>query len=129
MESPELTEAKYLQTATLYLEYLQAGNATAILSLFDAQATVLSPLYGQRSAEEFYQTLFEDTQKSETRILDLMTNTRNKSLALYFNYQWWLAKGEMVSFDVVDLFRFNHDHKIVTLHIIYDTHPIRSRDS
>ena len=125
MDSSKLLEVKYLQIAESYLKALQASDLAAVLSLFDPQAVVISPVYGQRSAREFYETLFNDTLKSETKVLDTLINPKNKCLALYFHYRWTLAAGKEVSFDCVDLIRLNHDHKIISLRIIYDTHPIR----
>ena len=125
MDSHKLLEAKYRQIADAYLQSLQTADLEGVLSLFDPQGIVISPLYGQRPAPEFYRLLFRDTQHSETQVLDIMTNTQNKCLMVYFNYRWTLLKGEIASFDCVDLFRLNHDHKIESLRIIYDTFPIR----
>lgn len=125
MDSQKLIEAKYRQIAEAYLEYLEQGDLEGILSLFDPQGVVNSPIYGQRSAQDFYQKLLAETQTSETEVLDILINTGNKCLALYFHYRWTLSHGDMVSFDCVDLFRLNHDHKIISLRIIYDTYPIR----
>ena len=125
MDSYKLLEVKYQQIAESYLEALQAADLEAVLSLFDPQAVVNSPVYGQRGARDFYEALFKDTQKSETKVLDILTNPKNKCIGLYFNYIWTLAAGKEVSFDCVDLMRINHDHKIIALRIIYDTYPIR----
>ncbi len=125
MDSPRLIEARYQQIAETYLEYLEQANLEGILSLFDPQGVVISPIYGQRSARDFYEALLADTQNSETKMLDILINPQNKCLALFFHYRWTLSHGDMVSFDCVDLFRLNHDHKIISLRIIYDTYPIR----
>ena len=125
MDSYKLLEVKYHQIAESYLEALQASDLKGILSLFDPQGVVISPVYGQRSAQEFYELLFKDTQSSETKVLDILTNPKNKCIALYFQYKWTLSAGKEVSFECVDLMRMNHEHKIASLRIIYDTHPIR----
>jgi ketosteroid isomerase-like protein len=115
----------------IYQQYLQAldeGSLKKVLSLFDDNAVVVSPLYGEMSAKTFYQELFADTTRSKTNLLNIFDSVSKKSsVALHFHYSWTLRSGKVVEFDCVDIFELTPDKdKIIKLEIIYDTAPIRA---
>ncbi len=111
-----------------YLDALNEGSLEKVLSLFDANAIVVSPLYGEIPAADFYRDLFADTSRSETTLLNMFEAMGdNASVALYFQYKWTLKSGKIVEFECVDVFEFAKDRKKFTkLKIIYDTAPIRA---
>ncbi|MFI0452190.1 nuclear transport factor 2 family protein [Actinomadura sp. 6N118] len=110
-----------------YLEQLVAGDLDGVLSLFNGDAVIESPLYGQMTAADFYTGLFEDTERSEITPIDTFTsNTDPRRVAVRFRYDWTLANGSPTTFDCVDVIDFDDDWKIARLTIVYDTHPLRS---
>lgn len=110
-----------------YLQALNEGNLDDVRSLFTEGAKVVSPLYGERPAYDFYADLFGDTSRSETTLLNVFgTSETSKSAALHFRYLWTLADGKQVSFECVDVFELNNDlDRFEKLTIIYDTAPLR----
>jgi len=111
-----------------YLDALNEGSLEKVLSLFDPNAVVVSPLYGEMPATTFYKALFADTNRSETKLLNIFDSiSGNSSVALYFHYIWTLNSGKIVEFDCVDVFEITSNKKKFTkLKIIYDTVPIRA---
>ena len=112
--------------AKCYLEYLHNGTIDRLLQLFSQEAIVDSPLYGIRKASDFYQELQADTLRSELELLGIFDEENRSDLAVYFRYRWTLKNGEVVSFDVVDIIRFDASQKIEKLKIIYDTALVRT---
>lgn len=108
-------------TINAYLKRLEAGEFTDLLDLFHPDAVVVSPLYGERPAADFYRELFEDTDHSILTPLRIFTDPANRSGAAYFLYEWVMNNGRHVSFPVVDLFDFDEAGRILQLTIIYDT--------
>lgn len=110
-----------------YLAALNASDLNAVLALFTDDAWVVSPLYGEMPAAQFYRDLFTDTQASDTRLLNIFDSSSNSnSLALHFHYRWTLQSGELVEFEVVDVFELSENHQQFSkLTIIYDTYFIR----
>ncbi|MDO6385386.1 MULTISPECIES: nuclear transport factor 2 family protein [unclassified Uliginosibacterium] len=120
-----------MQTESLckaYLTALNESNLDGVLSLFAPEATVISPLYGVIEANSFYRALFSDTQRSETRLLNIfLPSGEASSVALHFEYIWTLSNSKQVQFECVDVFELTPDGQQFTkLTIIYDTAPIRS---
>ncbi len=109
-----------------YLEALNEGNLEKILSLFDSDAVVVSPLYGEMPAAKFYKDLFADTSRSETRLLNIFNSVSGSSdMVLHFHYLWTLKNGKTVEFECVDVLEISSkSNKIKRLKIIYDTAPI-----
>ena len=110
-----------------YLDALNEGSIEKVLSLFEPNAVVVSPLYGTIPATTFYQDLFAATKCSETKLLNIFNSISNIStVALHFNYIWTLKSGKVVEFECVDVFEITPDSKQFTkLTIIYDTAPIQ----
>jgi ketosteroid isomerase-like protein len=110
-----------------YLKALNEGNLENVRALFSENAKVVSPLYGVRTAFDFYADLFRDTSRSETSLLNVFdTSETSQSVALHFRYQWTLADGKQVSFECVDVFELNSARdRFDKLTIIYDTAPLR----
>ncbi len=124
MDSTEMTEL-YHSIAKQYLDGLNSGNMEVILALFDSEAEVHSPIYGIRKAQVFYQILSNDTAESITTLKQVIADPAQKSMAMWFHYQWKLANFHHVEFDCVDLIKFTQELKIRELRILYDTYPIR----
>lgn len=110
-----------------YLQALNDGNLNNILNLFTTDGVVISPLYGEMSANKFYTDLFKDTNQSDTRLLNIFISSMDDtSAALHFQYKWTLKSRKIVEFECVDVFEITEDKKqFKKLKIIYDTAPIR----
>lgn len=115
------------ELGTQYLAALNETDLDKVLSLFTRDALVVSPLYGEMAVEDFYTELFADTNRSETKFLNLFESKENGgSMGLHFHYKWTLKNGEVVNFEVVDVFELTSDgQRFKKLTIIYDTYPIR----
>lgn len=115
------------QLCTDYLQALNDGSLEKVRALFTETACVVSPLYGERPAFDFYADLFADTNRSVTTLLNVFdTSDTSRSVALHFQYDWTLADGKQVSFECVDVFELNQDaDRFEKLTIIYDTAPLR----
>lgn len=111
-----------------YLTALNEGSLDTVLSLFAPKATIVSPLYGVITAENFYRELFADTNRSLTKLLNIyLPSGDTTSVALHFHYTWTLKSGKIVQFECVDVFELTADkQKFSKLTIIYDTAPIRA---
>ena len=110
-----------------YLDALNEGSIEKVLSLFEPNAVVVSPLYGTIPATTFYQELFVATKCSETKLLNIFNSiSKISTVALHFNYIWTLKSGKVVEFECMDVFEITPDSKQFTkLTIIYDTAPIQ----
>jgi len=114
-----------------YLDALNESNLEKVLSLFTKNAVVDSPLYGEMAVVNFYKDLFADTKKSETKLLNIFDSSdKGNSIGLHFHYTWTLQSGEVVKFEVVDVFELSDDVRhFKKLTIIYDTYRIRDEHS
>ena len=91
----------YAQVLQTYMDALGRSDYLTIAGLFAADGKVRSPFLGEMAAEPFY-------------------------AVAYFQYDWTVRDGSLISFKVMDLFRFAPDSDQITyLDIIYDTHPVR----
>ena len=110
-----------------YLDALNEGCLEKVLSLFENNALVDSPLYGEIPATKFFTDLFADSSRSETSLLNIFESVSDdSSVALHFHYSWTLKNGRTVEFEVVDVFELALETgKFAKLKIIYDTAPIR----
>ncbi|QDG78318.1 nuclear transport factor 2 family protein [Labrenzia sp. PHM005] len=110
-----------------YLEALNRSDLDAVQAMFPTDGTVVSPLYGEQNAHEFYARLFSDTSNSKTTLLNVFAKSEDSnSVALHFKYDWTLANGKLVDFECVDVFELTKDRtKFQKLTIIYDTAPLR----
>ncbi|MDN5204756.1 nuclear transport factor 2 family protein [Fulvivirgaceae bacterium BMA10] len=109
------------QQLRAYLNALGKGSLNDILSLFHESATVVSPLYGEKNAREFYHVLLNDTIESILKPLNFFSNLDTKNGSIHFLYTWTMKNGQMVTFECVDIVEFDDKGLIKKLTIIYDT--------
>ena len=100
-----------------YIEYLSKGKLEQILSLFAENGIVVSPVYGKKTAHDFYTQLFADTNNSELEIKGIFEDANSGNIALHFNYGWTLKNDSKVNFEVVDIIAFTEKDEIKTLTI------------
>lgn len=110
-----------------YLEALAEGSTERVLALFSSTGVVESPLYGTLPAADFYPALFADTGQSRLTLRTTMEGQLDglPVVSFWFDFDWTLANGEPAPFTVVDVAELDADGRIRTLHIVYDTAPIR----
>lgn len=109
-----------------YFDGLQSGDSEKLLSIFEEDAAVLSPLYGRLPAKQFYSDLFKDTTQSKITLLNTLQSNENRSTcAGHFRYDWTMKDGSLVTFECVDIFKITEKNKISQLTIIYDTFGVR----
>jgi hypothetical protein len=111
-----------------YLQALATADAELAVSLLTDDAIVQSPLYGPRSAAEFYPALFADTSQANLTLKSVMTGqdqTGAPIVNFWFHFDWRLPSGAAAPFEVVDVATLAPDGKIKDLHIIYDTVDVR----
>ena len=110
-----------------YFEALEAGDVDRIVTLFEPNGWVLSPLLGQMTAREFFPKVVEASSGTNLTVHDVLISAEDQPRAVgYFLYDWWLKDGSKVSFQCADVFTFNPETgKISSMVILYDTHPIR----
>ncbi len=109
------------EVAKKYLLYLEKGEIDKVVDLFAINGMVVSPLYGTKSARDFYTALVLDTNTSTLKFDGLFFEKDTRRISLLFDYQWELKHGEVVDFKVVDIIELNDHNKIEKLTIIYDT--------
>jgi len=109
------------EVAQQYLRHLEKGDVDKIISLFTNDAVVISPLYGEQTAKNFYTALQEDTSNSQLKYDGLFIEKDTNRMSLLFEYRWELKNGKIVTFKVVDIIEVNTENKIKKLTIIYDT--------
>lgn len=116
-----IKNSPHAKIAKTYIERLEKGNMSGVISLFSDSGKVISPIYGEKSAVAFYADLAEDTTDSQLAINGIFEEPNSNRVALYFNYEWTLKNGKIVNFDVIDIILFDDNEKISELRIIYDT--------
>jgi hypothetical protein len=83
-------------------------------------------------AREFFPKLAQASRQSVITLIDLFASAQPAAdtvrVAAYFRYDWTLSDGRLVDFTCVDVFEFRTgSDRIASMHIVYDTHPLRER--
>jgi hypothetical protein len=121
-----------LDTVRSYLQYLHAGDTAGLISAFENDGVVHSPFLGTMKARDFFPRLAQASRQSVITLIDLFASVQPVDAAVrvaaYFRYDWTLSDGRLVDFTCVDVFGFRPDSdRIDSMHIVYDTHPLRER--
>lgn len=118
---------KYKPILEKYLAALQAGSYEGLMELFEPDGVVLSPLYGDVPAREFYRELFADTRQSKLTLLNTLESNENGNVCgVHFVFDWTLKDGTLYPFEVVDMFEISPAGKFKKMTIIYDTAGVRN---
>ena len=106
------------------------GNSDygTIKGLFTSDGKVLSPFLGEMAAGPFFDRLARASTENVITPIDIFVSTSDQNHATcYFQYDWTVRDGTLITFKVMDLFTFaRNSDKIEYLNLIYDTHPIRA---
>ena len=111
-----------------YMRSLGKSDYQVIKGLFAPNGKVLSPFLGEVEAGPFFDRLAEVSTVNVITPIDIFTSATDQNHATcYFQYDWTVTDGTLISFKVMDLFTFaDGSDKIEYLNLIYDTHPIRA---
>ena len=117
----------YVNVLQTYMQALGNSDYDTIKSLFAPNGKVLSPFLGEMDAGLFFDRLAEASTENTITPIDIFLSATDRNHATcYFQYDWTVRDGTVISFKVMDLFIFAQDSdKIEYLNLIYDTHPIR----
>lgn len=117
----------YVHVLQQYMDALGRGDYGMIKDLFAASGKVKSPFLGEMSAGPFFDRLADASAKNVITPIDIFVSTSGRNHATaYFQYDWTVRDGTLITFKVMDLFTFEPSGaKVTYLDLIYDTHPIR----
>lgn len=117
----------YVRVLQTYMDALGRNDYSTVKSIFAPGAQVKSPFLGEMLAEPFFDRLAEASAMNVITPIDIFLSNSNKNLAIaYFQYDWTVRDGTLITFKVMDLFAFTATgDKVTYLDLIYDTHPIR----
>lgn len=109
-----------------YCKALEQNNYDSILGLFSKGAKVFSYLAGEKTPEEFYKNLFENSTRTRVELKNIFLSPDHKTIAAYLYIEAVRNKKIHVNFEAVDIMEINLENKIKSIQVIMDTHPIRS---
>jgi hypothetical protein len=111
-----------------YMAALGRSDYATVKSLFAPSGKVLSPFLGEMLAGPFFDRLAGASMRNVITPIDIFLSAAERHHATaYFQYDWTVRDGTLITFKVMDLFTFEPgSHKVTCLDLIYDTHPIRT---
>ncbi|MGB0848840.1 MAG: hypothetical protein ACPGSM_19055 [Thiolinea sp.] len=118
----------YISVLQTYMKALGESDYATIKTLFGPDGRVRSPFLGEMEAGAFFDRLNGASSLNVITPIDIFISTTEQYHATaYFQYDWTVKDGTLITFKVMDLFTFGPEgSKIKHLDLIYDTHPIRS---
>jgi hypothetical protein len=107
---------------------LDKSDYSTVKSLFAPGGKVNSPFLGEMPADPFFDRLAGASSKNVITPIDIFLSSAEENHAIaYFQYDWTVRDGTLITFKVMDLFTFERgSDKVTYLDLIYDTHPIRT---
>ena len=118
----------YVRVLRTYMDALGRNDYGTVKGLFTSAGLVKSPFLGEMPARPFFDRLAGASAKNVITPIDIfMSDSGTNHATAYFQYDWTVRDGTLITFKVMDLFTFDRDSdKVAYLDIIYDTHPIRA---
>jgi hypothetical protein len=118
----------YIGILQTYMTALDQSDYSTVKSLFAPGGKVKSPFLGEMPAAPFFDRLAGASSKNVITPIDIFLSSAEENLAIaYFQYDWTVRDGTLITFKVMDLFTFERgSEKVTYLDLIYDTHPIRT---
>jgi hypothetical protein len=109
------------------MDALGRGDYATIKGLFSPDGRVVSPFLGEMAAEPFFDRLAEASERNVITPIDIfLSESGGHHAVAYFQYDWTVRDGAVITFKVMDYFTFAPGSDLVSsLDLIYDTHPIR----
>lgn len=117
----------YTRVLKTYMAALGHSDYATVKRLFAPEGRVKSPFLGEMAAGPFFDRLAGASSKNVITPIDIFFSASDKHHATaYFQYDWTVRDGTLITFKVMDLFTFAPTgDKVTYLDLIYDTHPIR----
>lgn len=117
----------YVSILQTYMRALGESDYATVKSLFATGGKVRSPFLGEMPAGPFFDRLADASTRNVITPIDIFLSTTDQQHATaYFQYDWTVRDGTVITFKVMDLFSFEPGTPLVSyLDLIYDTHPIR----
>jgi hypothetical protein len=118
----------YVRVLKTYMTALGESDYATVKNLFAAEGRVKSPFLGEMPVSPFFDRLAGASSKNVITPIDIFLSDSQKNHATaYFQYDWTVRDGTLITFKVMDLFTFEPEgDKVTYLDLIYDTHPIRA---
>jgi hypothetical protein len=118
----------YARVLKTYMTALGESDYATVKSLFAPAGRVKSPFLGEMLVGPFFDRLAGASSKNVITPIDIFLSDSQKNHATaYFQYDWTVRDGTLITFMVMDLFTFEPEgDKVTYLDLIYDTHPIRA---
>ena len=106
-----------------YLKAMERGDLAGVLSCFQQDAVIISPVYGLEHPARFYERLFADTIETSLSIHSIYASTQDETLWIaHFTYEWRRKSAPTIQTNLIDLFEFaEDDHRLKRLRIVFDT--------
>jgi hypothetical protein len=107
--SPELSQMHpHLSLLKTYMTALGGSDYATVKSLFAPGGKVLSPFLGEMLAGPFFDRLAGASTKNVITPIDIFLGEAGKNHATaYFQYDWTVRDGTLITFKVMDLFTFD----------------------
>jgi hypothetical protein len=117
----------YRDVLQTYMDALGRSDYATIKGLFSPDGRVISPFLGEMAAEPFFDRLAGASETNVITPIDIFLSESECPRAVaYFQYDWTVTDGTVITFKVMDYFEFTPESALVrSLDLIYDTHPIR----
>lgn len=119
----------YVPILKTYMAALGRSDYATIKGQFAPSGLVRSPFLGEMPAGPFFDRLAQASDRNVITPIDIFINAdaAKPTATAYFQYDWTVKDGSLISFKVMDLFTFDPaTGQVLTLDLIYDTHPIRT---
>lgn len=118
----------YVGVLQTYMTALGQSDYATVKRLFTPGGKVLSPFLGEMPAGAFFDRLAGASAMNVITPIDIfLSTTEQQHATAYFQYDWTVRDGTLISFKVMDLFTFEPcSHQVRNLDLVYDTHPIRA---
>ncbi|MCG7521039.1 nuclear transport factor 2 family protein [Ruegeria sp. Ofav3-42] len=112
--------------ARQYLQAIESGDISQMLSLFSNDATATSPISGKQQARDFYTHVMKITKDRSTVHKNTFADTSSAlQMAVHFDYTRIIHDGHPETIECVDLFELTEDQsRFKSVTIIYDTAPV-----
>ena len=104
-----------------YLEALRNADSDKAKALFEEGAKVKTPIFGTLDSNTFFDEVKFDTIQANIHDVHIYQDEEELRAAIHFNMDWTLKNGSELLLEIVDILQFNHNHKIISMNVIYDT--------
>ena len=117
----------YVGVLQTYMEALGRSDYATIKDLFAPDGRVSSPFLGEMAAGPFFDRLAGASETNVIAPIDIfLSDSGGPHAVAYFQYDWTVRDGTVITFKVMDYFEFAPgSERVMSLDLIYDTHPIR----